>query len=129
MKITEFKNYETRHVLLESLDKESRNTYLIWEGVGQQLKEAALSPQQIQGLFAEIEKSATAAGGNRTAVGAGLDKINQVVMKPYNDLKAKIYNSGPMQGFAEKYDQAAEALKQKAGGDEGRVMQVVNKYR
>ena len=129
MKITEFKNYETRHVLLESLDKESRNTYLIWEGVGQQLKEAALSPQQIQGLFAEIEKSATAAGGNRTAVGAGLDKVNQVVMKPYNDLKAKIYNSGPMQGFAEKYDQAAEALKQKAGGDEGRVMQVVNKYR
>lgn len=129
MKITEFKKYETRHILLESLDKDSRNTYLIWEGVGQQLKEAALSPQQIQGLFGEIEKSATAAGGNRTAVGAGLDKINQVVMKPYNDLKAKIYNSGPMQGFAEKYDQAAEALKQKAGGDEGRVMQVVNKYR
>ena len=129
MKITEFKTYERRHVLLESLDTNNRNTYLLWESVGKQLKEAALTPQQIQGLFGEIEKSATAAGGNRTAVGAGLDKVNQVIVKPWNDLKAKIYDSGPMQGFAEKYDQAAEALKQKAGGDEGRVMQIVRKYR
>ena len=129
MKITEFKKYETRHVLLESLDKSSRNTYLVWESVGYQLREAALSPQQIQGLFAEIEKTATAAGSNRTLVGKGLDKVNQAIVKPYNDLKAKIYNSGPMQGFAQKYDAAAEQLKQSAGGDEGKVMQVVKKYR
>jgi hypothetical protein len=129
MKITEFKNYETRHVLLESLDKESKNTYLVWENVGYQLKEAALSPQQIQGLFATIEKTATDAGSNRTGIGQAKDKIDQVVMKPYNDLKAKIYNSGPMEGFAQKYDAAAEKLKQSAGGDEGRVMQVVKKYR
>ena len=129
MKITEFKQYETRHVLLESLDKETKNTYLVWENVGYQLKEAALSPQQIQGLFAEIEKTATAAGSNRTGIGQAKDKIDQVVMKPYNDLKAKIYNSGPMEGFAAKYDTAAEKLKQSAGGDEGRVMQVVKKYR
>lgn len=129
MKITEFKKYETRHVLLESLDKSSRNTYLVWESVGYQLKEAALSPQQIQGLFAEIEKTATAAGANRTLVGKGLDKVNQAIVKPWNDLKAKIYNSGPMQGFAQKYDDAAEKLKQSAGGDEGKVMQAVKKYR
>ena len=129
MKITEFKQYEARHVLLESLDKESKNTYLVWENVGYQLKEAALSPQQIQGLFAEIEKTATAAGGNRTGIGQAKDKVDQVIMKPYNDLKAKIYNSGPMQGFAAKYDDAAEKLKQSAGGDEGRVMQAVKKYR
>ena len=129
MKITEFKQYEARHVLLESLDKESKNTYLVWENVGYQLKEAALSPQQIQGLFAEIEKTATAAGSNRTGIGQAKDKIDQVIMKPYNDLKAKIYNSGPMQGFASKYDDAAEKLKQSAGGDEGRVMQAVKKYR
>ena len=42
MKITEFKQYEARHVLLESLDKESKNRYLVWENVGYQLKEAAL---------------------------------------------------------------------------------------
>ncbi len=129
MKITEFKQYETRHVLLESLDKESKNRYLVWENVGYQLKEAALSPQQIQGLFATIEKTATDAGSNRTGIGQAKDKIDQVVLKPYNDLKAKIYNSGPMEGFAQKYDAAAEKLKQSAGGDEGRVMQVVKKYR
>ena len=129
MKITEFKKYEARHVLLESLDRESKNTYLVWENVGYQLKEAALSPQQIQGLFAEIEKTATAAGSNRTGIGQAKDKVDQVIMKPYNDLKAKIYNSGPMQGFADKYDAAAEKLKQSAGGDESRVMQAVKKYR
>ena len=129
MKITEFKQYEERHVLLESLDKSNRNTYLVWESVGYQLREAALSPQQIQGLFAEIEKTATAAGSNRTAVGKGLDKVNQAIVKPWNDLKAKVYNSGPMQGFAQKYDAAAEKLKQSAGGDEGKVMQAVKKYR
>ena len=129
MKITEFKKYENRFTLLESLDKRNRDTYLIWENVGYQLKEAALSPQQIQGLFAEIEKTATAAGSNRTAIGSAKDKVDQVIIKPWNDLKSKVYNSGPMQGFAQKYDAAAEQLKQSAGGDEGRVMQAVKKYR
>jgi len=129
MKITEFKKYETRHVLLESLDNESKNTYLVWENIGYQLKEAALSPQQIQGLFAEIEKTATAGGANRTGIGQAKDKVDQVIMKPWNDLKAKIYNSGPMEGFAGKYEEAAEKLKASAGGDEGKVMQIVKKYR
>ena len=127
--VLEAQRIESKHKLFESLDRSSKNTYLIWENVGYQLKEAALTPQQIQGLFAEIEKTATAAGSNRTAVGQAKDKVDQVIMKPWNDLKAKIYNSGPMQGFAQKYDDAAEKLKQSAGGDEGRVMQAVKKYR
>ena len=110
MRITELKKHESRHALLESLNRTNRDTYLVWENVGYQLREAALSPQQIQGLFAEIEKTATAAGSNRTAVGKGLDKVNQAIVKPWNDLKAKVYNSGPMQGFAQKYDDAAENL-------------------
>jgi len=129
MRITELKKHESRHALLESLNRTNLDTYLVWENVGYQLREAALSPQQIQGLFAEIEKTATEAGSNRTAVGKGLDKVNQAIVKPWNDLKAKVYNSGPMQGFAQKYDAAAEQLKQSAGGDEGRVMQAVKKYR
>ena len=129
MRITELKKHESRHTLLESLNRTNRDTYLVWENVGYQLREAALSPQQIQGLFAEIEKTATTAGSNRTAVGKGVDKVNQVLVKPWNDLKAKVYNSGPMQGFAQKYDAAAEKLKQSAGGDEGKVMQAVKKYR
>lgn len=127
--VLEAKRVEAKYALLESLDRSNRNTYLIWENVGQQLKEAALSPQQIQGLFAEIEKTATAAGDNRTAIGKGKDKVDQVIMKPWNDLKSKIYNSGPMEAFASKYDDAAEKLKASAGGDEGAVMQIVKKYR
>jgi hypothetical protein len=127
--LIEAKRIEQRHALLESLDNSNRSSFLVWEGVGKYLREAALSPQQIQGLFGEIEKTATAGGSNRTAIGQGKDKVDQVIMKPWNDLKAKIYNSGPMEGFAQKYDQAAEKLKASAGGDEGAVMKIITKYR
>ena len=127
--LIEAKRAEARHALLESLDNSNRSSFLVWEGVGKYLREAALSPQQIQGLFGEIEKTATAGGSNRTAIGKGKDKVDQVIMKPWNDLKAKIYNSGPMEGFAGKYEEAAEKLKASAGGDEGKVMQIVKKYR
>ena len=127
--LIEAKRIEARYALLESLDNSNRKSYIQWETVGTYLREAALSPQQIQGLFGEIEKTATAGGANRTAIGKGKDKVDQVIMKPWNDLKAKIYNSGPMEGFAEKYDQAAEKLKASAGGDEGAVMKIITKYR
>jgi hypothetical protein len=127
--LIEAKRIEARYALLESLDNSNRKSYIQWETVGTYLREAALSPQQIQGLFGEIEKTATAGGGNRTAIGKGKDKVDQVIMKPWNDLKAKIYNSGPMEGFAQKYDQAAEKLKASAGGEEGAVMKIITKYR
>ena len=127
--LIEAKRIEQRQALLESLDNSNRSSFIVWEGVGKYLREAALSPQQIQGLFGEIEKTATAGGSNRTAIGQGKDKVDQVIMKPWNDLKAKIYNSGPMEGFAQKYDQAAEKLKASAGGDEGAVMKIITKYR
>lgn len=127
--LIEAKRIEARYALLESLDNSNRKSYVQWETVGTYLREAALSPQQIQGLFGEIEKTATAGGANRTAIGQGKDKVDQVIMKPWNDLKAKIYNSGPMEGFASKYDVAAEKLKASAGGDQGAVMQIITKYR
>ena len=127
--LIEAKRIEARHALLESLDNSNRKSYIQWETVGTYLREAALSPQQIQGLFGEIEKTATAGGSNRTGIGQAKDKVDQVIMKPWNDLKAKIYNSGPMEGFAGKYEEAAEKLKASAGGDEGKVMQIVKKYR
>jgi len=127
--LIEAKRIEARHALLESLDNSNRESYIQWETVGTYLREAALSPQQIQGLFGEIEKTATAGGSNRTGIGQAKDKVDQVILKPWNDLKAKIYNSGPMEGFAGKYEEAAEKLKASAGGDEGKVMQIVKKYR
>ncbi len=127
--LIEAKRIEARHALLESLDNSNRKSYIQWETVGTYLREAALSPQQIQGLFGEIEKTATAGGANRTGIGQAKDKVDQVIMKPWNDLKAKIYNSGPMEGFASKYEEAAEKLKASAGGDEGAVMKIITKYR
>jgi len=127
--LIEAKRIEARHALLESLDNNNRRSYIQWETVGTYLREAALSPQQIQGLFGEIEKTATAGGSNRTGIGQAKDKVDQVIMKPWNDLKAKIYNSGPMEGFASKYEEAAEKLKASAGGDEGAVMKIITKYR
>ena len=127
--LIEAKRIEARHALLESLDNSNRKSYIQWETVGTYLREAALSPQQIQGLFGEIEKTATAGGSNRTGIGQAKDKVDQVIMKPWNDLKAKIYNSGPMEGFAGKYEEAAEKLKASAGGDEGAVMKIITKYR
>ena len=127
--LIEAKRIEARHALLESLDNSNRKSYIQWETVGTYLREAALSPQQIQGLFGEIEKTATAGGANRTGIGQAKDKVDQVIMKPWNDLKAKIYNSGPMEGFAGKYEEAAEKLKASAGGDEGAVMKIITKYR
>ena len=78
--LIEAKRAEARHALLESLDNSNRSSFLVWEGVGKYLREAALSPQQIQGLFGEIEKTATAGGSNRTAIGKGKDKVDQVIM-------------------------------------------------
>ena len=127
--LIEAKRIEARYALLESLDNSNRKSYIQWETVGTYLREAALSPQQIQGLFGEIEKTATAGGANRTGIGQAKDKVDQVIMKPWNDLKAKIYNSGPMEGFASKYEEAAEKLKASAGGDEGAVMKIITKYR
>jgi hypothetical protein len=44
-------------------------TYRLWESVGRKIVEAQLTPAQIQQVFQQVEQGATAAGGNRTAVG------------------------------------------------------------
>ena len=67
--LIEAKRIEARYALLESLDNSNRKSYVQWETVGTYLREAALSPQQIQGLFGEIEKTATAGGANRYFIG------------------------------------------------------------
>lgn len=98
-----------------------------WERVGIDLKESQLTADQIQQLFQQIEQQATAGGDNRTALGKGKD-VATAVNSAWKDLKSTIYNSGPMQGFASKYDEAVKKLKQATGGDEG-AMKYVQKYR
>jgi len=113
--------------LYEGLAPQAKNNFILWESVGRTIKEAALNPAQITQLFQQIEQGATAAGGNRTAVGQTKDAA-VAAAGAWKDLKNKIYDSAPMQNFASAYDQAAEKLKQATGGDQG-AMQYVEKYR
>lgn len=113
--------------LYEGLDYSATHSMMLWESAGFKLKEAALSADQIKQLFANIEQGATAAGGNRTMIGKGKDAAG-AVSKAWEDLKGKIYNSGPMNNFAAAYDKQAENLKQATGGDQG-IFKYVQKYR
>ena len=109
--------------LYEGLNTQDRASVMLWESAGRKLVEAQLTADQITQLFQQIQT----AKGNRTLVGKGVD-AGGAVAKAYNDLKSKLYNSGPVEGFAAAYDQAAEKLKQAIGGDQG-AMQYVQKYR
>jgi hypothetical protein len=113
--------------LYEGLNLTETTSVKLWENAGRALKEAALTPDQIQQLFTSVEQSATAAGSNRTMIGKGKDAAG-AVKKAYDDLVSKVQNSGPVKGVDAMYDQAAEKLKQATGGDQG-VMQYVDKYR
>jgi len=120
-------NHIYNDYLYEGLDKPSIRSVRLWEHAGIVIKEAALTPDQINQLFQQIEAGATASGSNRTMIGQGKD-IAATVNRAWEDLKTKIQNSGPIKGLDAKYDQAAEKLKQATGGDQG-VMKYVQKYR
>jgi len=113
--------------LYEGLDRSGLKNIHLWEHVGIKLKEANLTPDQINQLFAAAEQGVTAGGANRTLIGKGKDKAD-IVAKAWNKLKGQIYDSSPMKNFAAAYDQAAEKLKQATGGDAG-AMKYVQKYR
>jgi len=116
--------------ILAGLDNQillEQQTYKLWESAGHKIVEAQLTADQIKQLFANIEQGATAAGGNRTMIGKGKDAAG-AVSKAWEDLKNKVYNSGPMNNFAAAYDKQAEKLKQATGGDQG-VFKYVQKYR
>lgn len=117
----------TKNYLYEGLDTESLKSIKLWESAGHKLVEYEMTADQISQLFAQVQKSATDAGSNRTVVGKGKDAAT-AVNRAWEDLKTKVQNSGPVQGIDAKYDQAAEKLKQATGGDAG-VMKYVQKYR
>jgi hypothetical protein len=123
MRLTDIK----RSYLYEGLDNSSKKSMLLWESAGRAILEAQLTPQQITQLFQQVEKDATAAGGNRTLIGKGKDVASSVA-QAYQNLKGKVETSATMQYFDQKYEEAAEKLKQATGGDQG-VMTYVQKYR
>ena len=93
-------------ILLESchdLDQEQR---VVVEGIYNELLpliEASLSLDQIKSIFGAVEKSATAAGGNRTMLGKGVDvgrKANEII----NNLGKRLQNTTPVKAFDQKFD-------------------------
>jgi hypothetical protein len=114
--------------LYEGLDRESRNTVMLWESAGIKLREAQLTADQIQQLFAEIEKGATAGGSNRTMLGKGKDAAS-AVNKAWEDLKSKVQDSKPIKNIDAAFDQAVAKIEAGLGGPDNKVNQVIQKYR
>ena len=128
MKITEAYPSIRYTKLYESLDTSDKQSALLWENAGRAIKEAELTGDQVTQLFTNLQSAANDAGVNRTGIGKAKDTA-VAVNNAYKDLKSKIYNSGPLEQFAAKYDKAAAELKDKLGGDDGAVMKSVQKYR
>ena len=119
---------ESKNYLYEGLDYNSRSVMSLWESAGIKLKEAALTPDQINSLFAEVEKASTAAGSNRTMLGKGKDAAD-AVNKAWEDLKTKIQDSGPIKAVDQKYDDVVAKIEKGLGGPDNAVNQVIQKYR
>jgi len=118
---------------IDLITEDIQNQKLIenFEHAGKLITEAKLTADQINQIFAGVEKNMTAAGGNRTAIGKGVDTAKGAagaVGKAYSGLIDKFSNTSVMKGFDAAYDKAAEQLKQATGGDQG-AMQYVQKYR
>jgi hypothetical protein len=119
---------EDSDVLFEGIRLTEAKSYRLWENAGRALKEAALTPDQIQQLFQQIEQGATAAGGNRTMLGKGKDAA-AAVNKAWEDLKTKIQDSGPIKNVDAAYDSAVAKIEAGLGGPDNAVNQVIQKYR
>ena len=109
-------------------DFSTARTMMLWESAGNQLREAALTADQIQQIFQAAEQGATDTGSNRTMLGKGKDAA-EAVNKAWEDLKTKIQNSAPISAVDKKYDDAVAKIEAGLGGPDNAVNQVIQKYR
>ena len=124
MKITQFQN----NYLYEGLDRSATHSMMLWESAGFKLKEAALTADQIQQIFASAEQGATDSGSNRTLLGKGKDAA-EAVNKAWEDLKTKVQNSGPIKNVDAAYDNIITKIETGLGGPDNAVSKVIQKYR
>lgn len=76
------------------------------------ITEAELTADQINKLFGAVEQQATAAGGNRTAIGKTKDVVdaaNNII----NQTGRWIQNTTPVQAFDQKFEQLKGAVSEK----------------
>jgi hypothetical protein len=99
--------HENRRILRESCDGLTDSQRVIVEGIYNELSpliEASLAPQQIQQLFGEIEKAATAGGDNRTGLGLGVD-VAKEANKAIDNLGKWMQDTTPVKMFDQKFEQ------------------------
>lgn len=121
-------DYIEHNRLYEGLTLTEAKSVKLWEHAGRLIKEANLTPDQIQQLFTSVEQGATAAGGNRTMIGQGKDAA-EAIKKAYDDLVSKVQNSAPVKGADAMYDTAVAKIEAGLGGPDNAVNQVIQKYR
>jgi hypothetical protein len=114
--------------LYEGLTLTEVKSVKLWENVGKLIKEAELTPDQIQQLFKSAEQGATDAGGNRTLLGKGKDAAS-AVNTAWEDLKTKIQNSAPIANVDSAYDSAVAKIETGLGGPDNAVNKIIQKYR
>ena len=98
---------EGHRLLAESCDGLTDHQRFIVEGIYNEMSpliEASLAPQQIQQLFGEIEKAATAGGDNRTGLGLGVD-VAKEANKAINNLGKWLQDTTPVKMFDQKFEQ------------------------
>jgi len=121
----------TKSYLYEGLTVTNAKSIRLWESAGYKLTEAQLTVDQIQQIFQQIEQTANAApGGNRTMIGKGKDAAT-AVNRAWEDLKTKIQNSGPVQGFDQKVSDLLNKIGMGSADPQfnGQVSSWVQKYR
>ena len=90
------------------------------ESIERYITEANLNPQQISQLFIDVEKGATAAGGNRNALGKGADAAKFINTK-MKELGQAVKKSGPVENADAKFAE----LKTKIGAKDSKVVKAV----
>lgn len=101
--------------LVESCQGLDKDQTRIVEGIYKELRpliEASMSPEQIKQLFGEVEKGATAAGGNRTTIGKSkdvVDKVNKII----NDAGKWLQDTTPVKNFDAKFEKLKNDINKK----------------
>lgn len=78
------------------------------------LVEYTLTQDQIQQLFGNVEKSATASGSNRTALGKSKDVV-AAANRMINDAGRWLQDTTPVKAFDQKFEQLKRDLRDKLG--------------
>lgn len=116
-------------ILLESTIKNDPIFESAYRG-SRLLAELKLSPDQITKIFQAVSDGAAKGendGSNRTVLGKGADAVTSVG-QAFEQVKAKISQSGPVSGFDAAFDKMQTQILDAAGGDSGPVGQAITKY-